>query len=293
MIYEIKNDKIITSTKKLTNKSTNLICIFNEDEWKNYDLIENSPLEKIHFCKIEDAKKYMYGTLCIPIKGKFPLNYSCYFYFINNNLIFIEKENKIMELIDEIINTKSKKDYNVIKLFHDILEVFIKDDLSYLEHLEERLSLLETKIIKNDVHNFNETIIRIKKEILKFYHYYNQLLDLTDNLIDSYMTTEEVFVVYSQKIERLQSETLLLREYTQELQNLYESQITLHQNNVMKVLTIVTTIFLPLTLITGWYGMNFKYMPELSWEFGYPLMFIVFAIIIIICLIIFKKNKFW
>ncbi len=293
MIYEIKNDKIVPSSKKLTSKSKGLICLFNEEQWQEYNLIENNTLEKIRFCKIEDAKKYMYGTMCIPIKGKYPLNYGFYFYFLNDNLIFIEKEGKIAQLIEEIINNRSKKDYNIIKLFHDILEFIIKDDLSYLEKLENKLSTIEDKIIHNDVHNFNETIIRTKKEILRFYHYYNQLLDLTDTLIDSYITTEDIFKVYSERVARLQSEALLLREYTQELQNLYESQISLRQNDVMKVLTIVTTIFLPLTLITGWYGMNFKYMPELTWEFGYPMIFIVFALIIIICLIIFKKNKFW
>ncbi len=293
MIYEIKNDKIVLSASKLTDKSTGLICIFSEEEWQEYSLIENSAQEKIKFCKIEDAKKYMYGTLCVPVKNKFPANYCCYFYFYNKNLIFIEKEARLNTLIEEIINTKSKKDYTIVKFFHDLLEIIIKDDLSYLEKLEERLSSLEAKVIKNEVNNFNETIIRIKKEILRFYHYYNQLLDLTDTLIDSYITTEEIFGVYSDRVGRLQSEALLLREYTQELQNLYESQISLHQNDVMKVLTIVTTIFLPLTLITGWYGMNFKYMPELTWEFGYPMIFIVFALIIIICLIIFKKRKFW
>ena len=80
MIYEIKNDKILASNKNLSKTSTGLIAIFTKEEWNTYDLIENKELEKIHFCKIEDAKKYLYGTLCIPIKNKYPANYSIYFY---------------------------------------------------------------------------------------------------------------------------------------------------------------------------------------------------------------------
>ncbi len=293
MIYEIKNDKILESKKKLTNTSNNLICLFNEEEWSQYNLIENKMNEKIRFCKIEDAKKYMYGTFCVPVKDKYPLTYCFYFYIINDNFIIIDNENKVQEMVEQIINNKSKSDYNIIKFFHDLLEIIIKDDLSYLEKLENKLAKLESKVIAKKIENFSKNIIKIKKEILKYYHYYGQLLDLTDTLEDSYINTEEIFKVYFERVGRLQSEALLLREYTQELQNLYDSQITLHQNDVMKVLTIVTTIFLPLTLITGWYGMNFKYMPELGWEFGYPLLFIVFALIIIICIIIFKIKKFW
>ena len=155
---------------------------------------------------------------------------------------------------------------------------------------------LEDKILVSDQNDFSKKIIVCKKEILRYYHYYGQLLDMIDTLVEKYTDMKQIFKTLSEKINRLQSETLLLREYTHQLQDLYESQISLHQNNVMKVLTIVTTIFLPLTLITGWYGMNFKYMPEIYWKMGYPLMIIIFGVIIaafIICLIIFKKKKFW
>lgn len=61
----------------------------------------------------------------------------------------------------------------------------------------------------------------------------------------------------------------------------------------MKILTIVTTIFLPLSLVAGWYGMNFAYMPELSWKHGYPAVIVVSALVILICLWIMKKKKSW
>ena len=61
----------------------------------------------------------------------------------------------------------------------------------------------------------------------------------------------------------------------------------------MKVLTIVTMIFLPLTLIVGWFGMNFEYMPELSWKYSYPTVMVFCVFVVILCLWIFKKKKFW
>ena len=59
----------------------------------------------------------------------------------------------------------------------------------------------------------------------------------------------------------------------------------------MTVLTVVTTIFMPLTLIVGWYGMNFKYMPELDWVWGYPIVIAVSVLIVIGSLIFFKRKK--
>ena len=56
-------------------------------------------------------------------------------------------------------------------------------------------------------------------------------------------------------------------------------------------LTVITSIFMPLTLIAGWYGMNFKYMPELEHEAAYPIVIAVSIVIVIVCLIFFKKKK--
>lgn len=61
----------------------------------------------------------------------------------------------------------------------------------------------------------------------------------------------------------------------------------------MQILTIVTTIFLPLSLLVGWYGMNFQRMPELSWKYGYPAVIGVSVLFVILSLWLCKKKKFW
>lgn len=70
-------------------------------------------------------------------------------------------------------------------------------------------------------------------------------------------------------------------------------RLGIRQNDVMKMLTIVTTIFLPLTLIAGWYGMNFSYMPELKCPMAYPIVIAVSILIVILSLWTFKKKKYW
>lgn len=78
-----------------------------------------------------------------------------------------------------------------------------------------------------------------------------------------------------------------------QIRELYQSMQDAHQNKIMAVITIVTTIFLPLTLITGWYGMNFVYMPELQWRYGYFAVIMISLIIVIAEIIYFKKKKFF
>ena len=76
-----------------------------------------------------------------------------------------------------------------------------------------------------------------------------------------------------------------------QIRDLYHTQMEIKQNRIMTLLTVVTTIFMPLTLIVGWYGMNFRYMPELESRWGYPIVIIISLAIIIFGLLFFKKKK--
>ena len=76
-----------------------------------------------------------------------------------------------------------------------------------------------------------------------------------------------------------------------QLRDLYKAHLDIKQNRIMTVLTVVTTIFMPLTLIAGWYGMNFHFMPELNWKWSYPVVIIISIAIAVGSLLFFKKKK--
>ena len=99
------------------------------------------------------------------------------------------------------------------------------------------------------------------------------------------------FRLFTDGVTRLHDFAASLRDYTMQLRDMYRTQIEVKQNRIMTILTIVTTIFMPLTLIVGWYGMNFKYMPELDTRWGYPIVIGVSAFIIFSGLLFFKKKK--
>ena len=103
----------------------------------------------------------------------------------------------------------------------------------------------------------------------------------------------QVRIDFEERVIRLREESQLLREYCTQIQSLFQSEIDIRQNRIMQILTIVTTIFLPLTLLVGWYGMNFSGMPELHWKYGYPAIILVSVAVVVLSLWVCKKKKFW
>ena len=85
--------------------------------------------------------------------------------------------------------------------------------------------------------------------------------------------------------------TTSLADYTAQIRDLSQAQIDLKQNKIMTILTVITSIFMPLTLIAGWYGMNFVYMPEFQSPVAYPIVIGVSVMIVIVSLIFFKRKK--
>ena len=100
------------------------------------------------------------------------------------------------------------------------------------------------------------------------------------------------FELFSHRAGRLHSQTASLREYSLQLHQIYQSKIDLKQNRVMQFLTVVTTVFMPLTLITGWYGMNFHSMPELDAPWAYPAVILV-SLAILLAEVLFFRRKKW
>ena len=126
--------------------------------------------------------------------------------------------------------------------------------------------------------------------------YYEQLIDLgqelAENENDFFMSDNlRFFELFTARVTRLQGLVSTLKEYTMQVRELYQSELSVKQNRIMTVLTVVTTIIMPLTLVTGWYGMNFKYMPELDSPLAYPVVIGVVILMAISGIVYFKKKK--
>ena len=164
--------------------------------------------------------------------------------------------------------------------------------------LEDQLAQMEDRGLSGELDGFNAQVSRLRKEAAAWFRYYDQLDDVACELEENengFFSTNEtrLFHMLEKRLGRLRNEAQLLREYCLQVRELFQAEIDIRQNRIMKILTIVTTIFLPLSLLAGWYGMNFTGMPELTWKYGYPAVIAVSILVVAVCLWIMKKKKFW
>jgi len=174
--------------------------------------------------------------------------------------------------------------------FHQFLLELTANDIYRLESLENMIISLEDRLFLDASPSTKgiQDIIKVRKDLLKAKRYYEQMEFLTDEM--SAVNPEFAFI--DQKFDRLMEFVLHLQNYIESVREAYQSQIDIEQNHIMKFFTVVTTIFTPLTLITGWYGMNFN-MPEYGWKPGYPMVMALSGVVVLALIILFKRKKWF
>lgn len=222
--------------------------------------------------------------------------------YVKRNLLII------VDILDEdqsTINTfmKTIKRYpsnkvNAERLIYCFIESLLSDGNMIAERIRDTLTEMEESIVKGKVQStFNVELLDIKKKVLKYYNFYGQILDIVETLEEN---DNEIFIddnlIYisnlSNKVTRLSDDMNMLNNIADHIQDAYAAYLDLNMNNTMKVFTIITTIFFPLTIIVGWYGMNFQNMPELAWKYGYVYV-TVLSLLVVVSLIVIGKRKKW
>ncbi len=245
--------------------------------------------EKVFFCKMETYASYLFGLFHVPIKKKERRSFDFAVYILTDRLIFIEEDSRIKEMIDLIRRRVGEGHYSMGEFLSDFFMALVEEDILYLASLEREIAEMEEMVLQGKTEHFHYRMLSIKKEISRLYCYYCQMTDVGDVL----SVKQRICSNFLDRVDRIKQEAQSLREYAMQVQDVYQSEISIHQNNIMKFLTVVTTIFLPLTLIAGWYGMNFYNMPELTWKYGYPVVSAISLLVIIVSLWFFNKKKFF
>ncbi len=182
-------------------------------------------------------------------------------------------------------------------LLYALIDAIVDQYFEVLEALSEKIEALQDLVVSDPkpetlhkIHNLKRQLLFLRRAVWPLREAANSLSRSECPLLQE---STKIFFrdVYDHVIQIVDTiETL--REMVSTSLDIYLSSISYRLNTVMKVLTIITTIFMPLTFIVGIYGMNFEHMPELKWEWGYPLV-LGLMVAIMIAMLGFFKHKKW
>lgn len=213
-------------------------------------------------------------------------------------VVFIDRTDTALALVQGLKSSRKWHAPSLARFLYDFLEQLIDGHLPALTAMDSRLAEMERRIEQeeDDGEEAAEEINDLRGELLDLRTHYEQLIDVGQELEENengFFSQEELryFRMFTRRVTRLQELNRALRDYAVQVRDLYQTGLELRQNRAMNTLTVVTSVFLPLTLIVGWYGMNFTRMPELTSPWGYPGVILVSVALVAGLLIYFKRKK--
>ncbi len=248
------------------------------------------------YMAVED--NYTFAILeMLDIKGNLDTSDLVGFYIENNRLIIVDlydRDASTSVAFRRMLNKKlaARSPGRLLKFF---IAALISNHTRVFEDIKNQTAAVEDRIIKNKKLTSSIDIITDNRhKALNLYTSYERLIDtlelLTENENDIFDEDDiKHLKSIAFRVERYSSNITYLNDYINNVKDSYTSKMDLSMNNTMKVLTVITAIFTPITIITGWYGMNFDNMPELEWNFGYIYVIILSLTSIILGFVIFRR----
>jgi magnesium transporter len=289
--------------------------------WINVDGVHDVPLvEKLGDCfglhrlvmedimntdqrpKTEDHGEYLYLVLKMLSLGRAGEVMSEQISIILGNTFVLsfqeELEGDVFNLIRERLRTakgrirKMGADY----LAYSLLDAVVDNYFVILEQFGDKLEVLETELIEKPTQKTVQKIYQMKRELIFLHNAVWPLREVVSVLgkrespLIQEPTGPYLRDVYDHVAHVIDSVDIY-REMISGMLDLYLSSVSNRLNEVMKVLTIISLVFMPLTFIAGVYGMNFKFMPELEWHWGYPIALLIMAGTAAFMIFYFKRKK--
>jgi magnesium transporter len=303
MYYKIGERLEEVNPKSFENLGYQYVAVINSQEWiksnKKFGMgIEwDINLDEITDTHAEVNIDSLTGTFSIPSrKNTSGPKHNFAFALDEKGIVFVDDEGFAEKIVDKIAQTKKYINPCLERFLYDFLESIIHRDVKIIEKYDARLDEIEKDVLSEESSGSIRELTDIRSELRDLRIHYAQLMDLSQELEENENeffkeNNERYFHLVFQRVQTLHEMTSSLADYTSHIRDLNQTQIDIKQNKIMTILTVVTSIFMPLTLITGWYGMNFVHMPELKEPAAYPIVIAVCILIVIGCLVFFKRKK--
>ena len=301
--YKIKEKLEQVELRSYKNLDFQYVVIMTSDEWKERGTDFDMGIEwDIYFrtgssTRAEVNYDSITGKFSILDRKNMPEKAGDFSFSLDEKgIIFVDDQGLAGEIVDKIMTTKKLFNPCLERFLYDFLEQIIYNDAELLGSYDKNLDELEKQIFNGHTDEVLERIAEIRNHLRDLKIHYLELMDVCqefeENENEFFMASNErYFHLVNQRIQRLYERVSSLVEFTIQLREFCQSKMDEKQNSSLAYLTVISSIFMPLTLIVGWYGMNFKYMPELDEKWAYPFTGIVCILIVVVSITFFKKKK--
>jgi len=221
-------------------------------------------------------------------------------YIIFKDLLITFANGTPFSLIEERILKKEGKVRNksIDYLLFICMDLLSDEYFELLDLMEQKTIKFEESLIKDNYKLDINEFLQLKSQLDIVRHYVTPLSTIIDGIINSTKPPIDIsnLIYYKDLLNNTIQLTDLIKTTSKSIENILNLSINISgykMNNIMKVLTIISTIFIPLTFIAGVYGMNFEYMPELHFKFSYPITLGIMVIIALIMVNFFRKRRWF
>lgn len=297
------DDKITKTTNENTNAENSQSIYIRQSKTqpqtlKDLNFTDVSKIENENTC-FESHKDFGYFLFLIPSYDLTEPKAERVEIYLSSKtmLLFYDEPSPIVERWLEIFLSSDEKTNSVKKALFSFLSLLGTRYIVSLDAIEDKITDLEDAVANEETEDYVSEIRILRKQLLPLRRHYESMLALLEDLEenrDGLLTDDELRQLHfqTQKVERLHRNTLNLRDYLTQVREAYQALLDIEANKVMKLFTVITSIFLPLTLLVGWYGMNLA-MPETAFPQTYLIVIIASILIVVGLIIYFKRNKWF
>jgi magnesium transporter len=252
--------------------------------------------------KFQDYEEYFYIVLKMLTydeqQGEIQVEQVSMILGSNYLITFQEHEGDVFDIIRERIQKNKGKVRKELSdyLSYVLIDAIVDHYFNVMEWIADETERMESDLLENPtssilkrIHDMRHQLIFLRKSVWPLRE---SLVGLERSESELIKDSTKVFFqdIYDHTIQIIDT-VENLRDIVTGMLDVYLSTVSNRMNEVMKVLTIIATIFIPLTFIAGVYGMNFRFMPELSWRYGYPVVLVLMLFVGIAMLVYFRRRK--
>lgn len=255
---------------------------------------EEPSLAGVKMCRVESFPDLYVGMFAVPrqidVVGR---RRKILLYVTEDTMLLCGEDDFVERLVENIRRRRRRQGSTMERFLYNFFSELLIRGTYLLNECETEVMTLEDVVQSSNIDDLPEQLSPLRQKLLTLRSYFDQLSemasDFSDNENDLFESDDvDLFRTVSDRAGHLMDRTSFLLECALQVKDSYQTRIADEQNDNMQFLTIISTIFFPLTLITGWYGMNFNNMPELNG--GYPVIIVVSILVVLGCLLIFKKK---